>query len=64
MPEKVDILLEFEPVNRYGEKYYIYINVESELTTLLSKQIADHIDREIINELFKIKGIQENGRTK
>jgi len=56
MNEKVDILLEFEPVDRYGEKYYTYINVEAELTALLSEEIAVEIDREIINELFRING--------
>jgi len=43
---------------------YHSIDAEAELTALLAEGRRREIDREIINELFKIKGIQENGRTK
>ncbi|HND46665.1 MAG TPA: hypothetical protein PLC61_09765 [Chitinophagales bacterium] len=43
---------------------YHSIDAEAELEALLAEGRRREIDREIINELFKIKGIQENGRTK
>lgn len=53
-----EIILEFEPVDRYGEAYVPMIStVEKELSAMLASEIAAQIDREITQTLQGMLGM-------